>query len=532
MDSPVIIIGSGAAGLSAALELAKNNISCFLVSDTSSERSESVMAEGGMNAALDTANDSPARHAEDTYVAGRSIADRYAVEAMCAAAPDIIRELLDYGACFTLDGDSPALRAFGGQSRRRTVFAGTSTGKHIMTAFILQARRYEDAGLIKRLTGWRFLRLIKDDGFARGCIICPAFGGAAVSMPGSVIIASGGMNGLFGNTTGSAANTAYVTASLFADGIPIVNGEFIQYHPTTVPIQGKNLLISEAVRGEGARLFVYRDGSPYYFMEDKYPERGNLMPRDVISREEWAMKCQGRQVYLDMRGLDSKLCAERLNGVLRECREILGIDPFNEPIPVTPGIHYFMGGVRVDRMHRASLRGLYAAGECAGIYHGANRLGGNSLTGALYGGIIAARSAADDLCTLPKKSPSRLPEFAEHTSDFGDFSGCTRNLQCIMSSALGLARNEAALLTALEQLEDLAKRTESFDSCAELYENLGLRDSVLLGKALVSAALARKESRGAHFRSDFPTESVEFQKQSRAEYINGKVYISFEEAGT
>lgn len=490
------------------------------------------MAEGGMNAALDTENDSPALHAEDTYKAGRLIADRKAVDAMCAAAPDIVRGLLDAGTCFTLDGSAPALRAFGGQSRRRTVFAGTSTGKQLMTVLIAQSRHYEDEGLITRLTGLRFLRLITDNGRTLGCLLCPAHGGSITALYGSVIIASGGMNGLFGSATGSASNTGYVTASLLADGIPIVNGEFIQFHPTTARLRGKSMLISEAVRGEGGRLFVYRDGRPYYFMEDKYPERGNLMPRDVIAHEEWTMLRDGCQVYLDMRGIDPELCIDRLGGVVRSCRELLGIDPLSAPIPVAPGVHYFMGGIRVDASHRTIMRGLYAAGECAGIYHGANRLGGNSLTGAIYGGITAARSAIDDLPSLPPVSSAALPElYASSGTGSGSFIKNTQKLQEIMCGSLGIVRDAAGLNTALCELDRLSAECAHFDGGTELYENIGLRDSVLLGRALVCSALARSESRGAHFRSDFPGESDDYRKQSRAELIGGGLHISFEEAG-
>lgn len=252
--------------------------------------------------------------------------------------------------------------------------------------------------MIRHITGFRFLKLMMENGQAKGVLVNELQKNRVSYIPASaVIIASGGLNGLFGNATGSVLNTGNVTASLFADGLPAANMEMIQYHPTTTRLHGKNMLITEAVRGEGGRLYVEQDGKKFYFMEVKYPALGNLMPRDVIAREEWQWIKQGIQPYLDMRDIPKEVSVHKLAGVLEACHDFLALDPLKEPIPVSPGIHYFMGGLYVDVNHRTPIANLYAAGEAACQYHGANRLGGNSLLGAMYGGRTAADSAMEDL---------------------------------------------------------------------------------------------------------------------------------------
>ena len=209
-----------------------------------------------------------------------------------------------------------------------------------MYVLIDQVRRYEAEGIIERYTGWSFLKLLYDENQACGCVLVHSTTKEKKNFYGKVLIASGGLNGMFGNATGSVRNTGAVSANLFASGVKFANGEFIQYHPTTVKLHGKNMLITEAVRGEGGRLYVLENNKPFYFMEEKYPELGNLMPRDVIAREEWLQMEQGKQVYLDMSHLDKEVYERRLKGVIDDCNRFLGLDPRKEPIPVLPGIHY------------------------------------------------------------------------------------------------------------------------------------------------------------------------------------------------
>ncbi len=528
----MIIIGAGAAGLSAALEFAKNGIETILVSDMPSERAQSVMAEGGINAAAGMETDSPELHAEETMKAGRYIADPNAVGKMTAAAPDIVAALFSAGMAFTLnEKNKPDVRAFGGQSVKRTFFAAANTGKQLMDVLTGQVRRYEAEGLVKRYTGWTFFKLLHDGNQAYGCILFHPATQEKRAVYGKVLAASGGLNGMFGNATGSVRNTGAVTARLFASGVRFANGEFIQYHPTTVKLHGKNMLITEAVRGEGGRLFVLERGKPVYFMEEKYPELGNLMPRDVVSREEWLQMEQGKQVYLDMSHLDQDVYEKRLKGVVDDCIRFLGLDPRKEPIPVMPGIHYFMGGIWVDADHRTSMKNLYAAGECACQYHGANRLGGNSLLGALYGGSIAAKSAMEDEDTaVVAQNQAETPERRNDVP--GSYAENWQQLQQVMKNGLGIIRREETIRNALVELDNLMKKTETeYDSTAAEAENQALADCCLLGKAMLLCALERKESRGAHIRSDCPDEGEEYQKQTIAEFADGKIQIYFQKAG-
>ena len=533
MEKRIIIIGAGAAGLSAALKFAENGVKTILVSDVPSERTQSVMAEGGINAAFNTEIDSPELHGTETIKAGRFIADPKAVRRMTVAAPKIIERLFSDGMTFTLNEDKkPDVRAFGGQSVKRTFFAAANTGKQLMYVLIDQVRRYEAEGIVERYTGWTFLRLLHDSEQAYGCVLIHPITQEKKYLYGKVLIASGGLNGMFGNATGSVRNTGAVSANLFASGVKFANGEFIQYHPTTVKLHGKNMLITEAVRGEGGRLYVLEKHKPVYFMEEKYPELGNLMPRDVVAREEWMQMEQGKQVYLDMSHLDKEIYEKRLKGVIEDCIRFLALDPGKEPIPVVPGIHYFMGGIWVDVAHRTSMKNLYAAGECACQYHGANRLGGNSLLGALYGGSVAAKSAMedDDIAEPPKVPTDDNMEMKENIA--GSYVENWQQLQNIMRNGLGIIRSEETLqnaLTALNKLMEKVKR--EYDATATESENQALADCCLLGKAMLLCALERKESRGAHNRSDYPTERTEYQKQTIAEFSNGKIQIYFQKAG-
>ncbi len=416
MSKTIIIIGAGLAGLSAALQAAENGCNVKLVSSLPSERAQSVMAEGGINAALNTKdeNDSPEEHFTDTIKAACGLADPNAVWGMTQAAPELVHWLLKLGVKFNMSGyDDVDLRNFGGQKKKRTAFAQSDTGKQIMTAMIDAVRRKEASGLVERFSHHSFLTLRLCGNICCGCVIRDEYSQETVELPGdAVIVATGGMHGLFGNTTGSLSNTGEVTAELFRLGVPLANGEMIQYHPTTVKCGGKRILISEAARGEGGRLFAMKDGKQWYFMEEKYPELGNLMPRDITAREIWKVSHES-EVFLDMTEISEEIISNKLSGLADDCMTYLHKDIRKEPVSVLPGIHYFMGGILVDEQHRTPIQNLYAAGECCAQYHGANRLGGNSLLGALYGGRVAAKSACeqadtDFLCTCSRKAVIHL----------------------------------------------------------------------------------------------------------------------------
>ena len=499
------IIGAGLAGLSTAITLAENGVKSNLISSMQSERAQSVMAEGGINACLNTMgeDDKIEYHYEDTMRGGVDLADKKAVQGLCENAPEIVKEFYRLGVPFQTNENGIVQRNFGGQKKKRTAFVKSSTGKMLMTALIDAVRRYEVEGVIRRYPHHVLQQLHIRDNKCQGVTVYDTHTGESISFCGSVILASGGMNGLFsGRTTGTTQNTADVTAICLENGVELANLEFIQYHPTTISISGKRLLISEAARGEGGRLFVVKNGAPWYFMEEKYPELKNLMPRDVVSAEMVAVtsmpECED-QVYLDMTGLDKSVWKSRLSDLREQVLHYLALDPAKTPVPVSPGIHYFMGGIWVDTEHRTSAQNLYAAGECACQYHGANRLGGNSLLGAVYGGKVAARTAMKE-CVKPEAQQN-----IKCSQPYSEVSPAFRDaVSQILGDHLSILRSENDLNRALEELYSLQSKAS----------NPAEKRLLDLAKATVDCALFRKESRGAHRRTDYPDTKTDCQKQT------------------
>ncbi len=534
------IVGAGLAGMSAAIELAKLHIPCRLISSQPSERAQSVLAEGGINAALNVMGeeDDPSQHFEDTMRGGRWLADPNAVEGFVKAAPEITEWLRSIGVPFQMEDGRLIQRNFGGQKKKRTSYAKSSTGKILASALIDDVRKYESAGLVRRFAHHTFLKLAvtdggpnnKDDGTESygssccGLYLRDEYSKKHYFAPGPVILCFGGCNGLFpGATTGTTQNSGDALASVLDQGVTLANLEFIQYHPTTARISGKCMLISEAARGEGGRLFVRRNGAPWYFLEEKYPELKNLMPRDVISREiaflDKDPACE-KQVYLDLRGLTKDIWKHRLSDLREEISYYMGIDPATTPVPIRPGIHYFMGGIYVDEKHRTSMNGLYAAGECASQYHGANRLGGNSMLGALYGGKVAAQTAASGLLEGEYSANSPFPlELAEIQGTDEKESvltpGLAEHIGRILQEGLGILRDQDSMEKALKELHTCVCNT------AADFRRLQL------ARAMLICALSRKESRGAHYRIDFPVENdVFWQKTSCISNICGQLSYS------
>lgn len=543
----VIVIGAGLSGLTCSVKLAENGNHVHLFSPSPSERSQSVMAMGGINAALNTKgqDDSPSQHYTDTINGGQEINNHIAVERLTNDAPKIIEWLDDIGTSFTRDENGNVdQRYFGGQKKQRTAYAGARTGKQVVTAINTLLRKYEHENLVQRHIGWRFLSLLlNDEGECVGAILINEFTDEIKSFKAdSVVIASGGMNKIFGKISGSLQNDAGTTARLFEQEIKLANLEMIQFHPTTIKTPVKNMLITEAARGEGGRLYTIRDNEKWYFMEEWYPELGALMPRDVVSRSIYKVCNQlnlginGENiVYLDVSFLPEETVKIKLDEVYEVCTKYLNLDPTTDPIPVYPGIHYFMGGILTDDAHKTSIRNLYAIGECSAQYHGANRLGGNSLLGAIHGGYVAAEEINRQTKTsnnneeigkqIEKEEKEYIKWKESQTSEYTSSYIVEEKLAKIMNNAMGIYRDEETLNKALEQLEKLEK-IEIY-SHESYYEYVLIKSLIQLSKAFIKSAKERKESRGAHQRIEYPEKSEEYQKTTVIQLINDEYIVSF-----
>lgn len=536
-----LIIGSGIAGMACAARLAKQGIRATLVSPFPSERSQSVMAAGGINAVLSDngEGDSVESHVQDTLKGGSFLAGENAVTGLCEHGEEIIRYLESIGTVFSVDKDNtPLTRAFGGQSHKRTYYCGSATGKQIVSALVMELRRFETSGMIKRKLRSSFHSALIKDGVCYGALLYDDDSGQLEAFyADALVIATGGQNALFGKTTGSTLCDGYVAGKLFMQGAKLKNLEFIQYHPTTVETAQKRMLISEAVRGEGGRLYYEENGERVYFMEEKYGKNGNLMTRDVVAREIYMA---GKEVFLDISFLDKKTIDERLPEVRDICQKYKNLDISKEPIPVFPSVHYFMGGLAVHMNHETDITNLFAIGECASIYHGANRLGGNSLLSAMYSGNVAADEIAG------RTYSTRYPDFVstlEHERSIIKRSSKSKSsfpvmyirdmLSENMTNNLGVVRNKESLEKGIRSVDyymSVAKHI-NYDSSVNPYDNYSLTAILTLAKAVLQSALARTESRGSHFRSDFPDKDDAFGYSTLISYDDGEYGVFFDKDG-
>ena len=541
-DKTVLVVGCGIAGLCATLECARRGLKVILVAPNHSERAQSVMAAGGINAVLPEGDptDSTHAHALDTLKGGCFLESLQTLEAFCARAPETVRWLEELGVVFSRNADgSLAQRAFGGQSHRRTVYAGSSTGKQVVTALVSACRQEEARGNVVFRSGMHFHSALVAAGLCHGALLFAE--GPRCLEPvyaDFTIMATGGANRLFGKTTGSLLCDGYATGRLLEQGVTLRNLEFIQYHPTTVETSHKRMLVTEAARGEGGRLYYLEGGERVYFMEERYGPRGNLMPRDIVAR---AIHEAPSQVYLDISFLGSRLIDERLGEVYELCRDYLDLDVCRQSIPVAPSVHFFMGGIDVDDDHQTSVERLYAVGECASKYHGANRLGGNSLLACATSGRIAAAHCAsrpalpDAAADLERRfegfvaeQRQQLERLKASRSTFPALY-LEQQLAEAMNAAMGISRSRECLEEGLASLEFLADAAHkiNFDAGVSLYENFRLGPMVLLAQASVMSALAREETRGAHIRSDFPETRTEYARSSLVSCTQGKLELSW-----
>ncbi len=540
----VLVVGSGIAGLSAAICAAERGLHVVLVSPYASERAQSVMAAGGINAALDTMgeNDSIALHVRETLAGGCFLENPATIEAFCSEAPDIVRWLESIGVVFSRRSDGEiAQRDFGGQSKRRTAYAGASTGKQIVTALVQKCRELEIAGTVERRLGLTFHSALIEDGVCYGAVFADvADNGIASIEADATVFAVGGMSGLFRKATGSRLCDGYAAGQLLGQGVEMRNLEFIQFHPTAIETPYKHMLMTEAARGEGGRLYYLSEGRRVYFMEDLYGERGNLMPRNVVAK---CIATCPSQVYLDISFLGAELIHERLQEVYDLCLDYLKLDVTEESIPVGPTVHFFMGGIRVDDDHRTNVENLYAIGECASKYHGANRLGGNSLLAAVYSGRVAARAISE---AAPSVASGRRPSFDAQISQArvelatlepGSLLAMSEVLQPlsrILHDSVGILRDREHLEQGMEALGGLDGAAAALPGANEPWCGDYRAPSLLLiARAILLSALHREESRGAHQRVDFPETNEALRLCSVARCENGSITVSYvDEAGS
>src|SRR6267143_968014 len=423
----IIVVGGGLAGLMATIRVAEAGVPVELFSIVTVKRSHSVCAQGGINAAKNQKGegDTTQKHFDDTIYGGDFLANQPLVMRMCEAAPGIIDLLDRMGVMFNRTPEGLLdYRRFGGTLYHRTAFAGATTGQQLLYALDEQVRRHESEGKVKKCEGATFLSAVIDEGgVCRGiCAMDLRSMEVKTYAADAVIFATGGNGAIFGRSTNSVVCTGSAQAALFQQGVDYANGEFIQVHPTAIPGEDKLRLMSESARGEGGRVWVPKRagdarpprtipaGERFYFLEEWYPKYGNLVPRDIATRAihkvvfELKLGIGGdAAVYLDLTHIPRETLDRKLEGILEIYEKFLGVDPRVQPMKVFPGMHYTMGGIWVNGEDQATnVPGIYAAGECEYQYHGANRLGANSLVSCIFGGGIAGPAAVKYAKNLEK----------------------------------------------------------------------------------------------------------------------------------
>src|SRR5215475_7238707 len=440
----VMIVGGGLAGLSAAMKLAELGLDVDLMSLTPVKRSHSVCAQGGINSVNDVTRqqgDSEYLHFDDTVYGGDFLQHQPPVKEMTDWGPNIIDLMDRLGVPFnrTPEGNRDQ-RRFGGTLFKRTAFAGATTGQQLLYALDDQVRRWKVEGKVTMYEFWDFLGPVLDaNGTCRGCVAQDLVTMEIRAFPAdAVVIASGGCGLIYGRSTMSMVCTGSAASRCFQAGAFYANGEFIQVHPTAVPGADKLRLMSESARGEGGRVWVPRtpqdardprsipESERYYFLEERYPKYGNLVPRDIATREifnvcteEGLSVEKGRDcVYLDLTHLPREILDQKLEGILSIYEKFQGVDPRDVPMKIFPAVHYSMGGLWVDYERTAAgglvvgspknqvtnIPNLYAIGECDYQYHGANRLGANSLLSCIFSGLIVAPTIENTFKSLKKSA--------------------------------------------------------------------------------------------------------------------------------
>jgi succinate dehydrogenase flavoprotein subunit len=571
----IIVVGGGLAGLMATIKVAESGVPVDLFSIVPVKRSHSVCAQGGINAAKNQKGegDTTAKHFDDTIYGGDFLANQPLVKRMCEAAPGIIDLLDRMGVMFNRTPEGLLdYRRFGGTLYHRTAFAGATTGQQLLYALDEQVRRHESEGKVKKYEGLTFLSAAMDDtGVCRGiCAMDLRSMEVRTFAADAVIFCTGGIGAIFGRSTNSVVCTGSAQSALFQQGVDYANGEFIQVHPTAIPGEDKLRLMSESARGEGGRVWVPKnpaDTRPaksipqnerFYFLEEWYPKYGNLVPRDIATRaihrivyqEKLGLNGQAA-VYLDVTHIPRETLDRKLEGILEIYEKFLGVDPREEPMKVFAAMHYTMGGIWVNGQDQAtSVPGIYAAGECEYQYHGANRLGANSLVSCIFGGGLAGPAAAKYAKNLEKGADATDSSVFERerkrqedanqalTSQDGSENIMTiwRELGDTMTEHVTVTRINKNLEAAYNKLLELQQRFRKVNlSDRSKWSNQTLNfarelgNMLLLARVIAMGAHVRNESRGAHYKPDFPDrDDANWLKTTRAKWVNGDIQLTYE----
>jgi len=559
----VIVVGGGLGGLWATLRIAERGLPIDLFSLFPVKRSHSCCAQGGINAVLDVKgqNDSIWQHIVDTIKGGDYLSDQPPIRNLCEEAPGLIRTFDRMGVTFSRTPEGIMdQRLFGGVKNWRTAFAGGTTGQQLLYSVDEQVRSHEAKGAVTKYECWDFLSLVLDEkGVCRGITAMDLNTMVVRSFPAdAVVLATGGLALIYGRSTMSSNSTGAPAARVYQQGAKFANGEFIQFHPTGMPGHDKNRLMSEACRGEGGRIWVPKkagdprdpldipEGERFYFLEEWYPAYGNTVPRDVASRaicravRHMGLGLDGEdKVYLDLTHLPREFLETRLGGILEMYRTFFGDDPCERPMKIFPATHYSMGGLWVDfekdeqtggmvgihpRNHATSIPGLYAAGECDFAYHGANRLGANSLLSASYSGQVAGDAAVAYAKGLGKNGDG-LPQSAYDnerarqeginqailSSDGGENAfALHREIGDLMRQHVFVERSNEGLDQALDGIGKLKERSLKIsldDTGGWANQSLSwarqVQDMIVLAEAIAKGARMRDECRGSHYKAEF-----------------------------
>lgn len=562
----IIIVGSGISGLMAALKICEKGVPVDIFSAVRFKRSHTVCAEGGINAALNTKGegDSVEQHIEDTIVGGDFLAHQKPIVKLCTAAPGIVHTYDRMGVMFSRTPEGRLdLRLFGGVKKRRTAFAGATTGQQLMYALDEQARKYEAMGLVRKFEFWEFNSIVKNnDGRCVGIVATDMRTMEVKAFKAdAVIMCTGGYGHIYGLCTASTHCTGSAVSAVYQQGASFANGEFVQFHPTAIPNIDKMRLISEAARGEGGRIWTYKDGKKWYFLEEWYPAYGNLVPRDVAARAIFkvvrgmGLGIDGKdQVYLDLTHIPAEVLDARLGGIIEKYEKFGGANPRKEPMRIFPAAHYSMGGLYADEKHMTTVPGLFAAGECDYLYHGANRLGANSLLSATFSGSEAGPNALEFAKNLGKGAEGEEPsvyenELKRQRDEHKKLAAQSGNENCYklkkelndtMCKNVGIVRKNGELKEADEKICELQER---FEKCGtidasrwtnqEILFKIELRNMLHLARVITIGALKRDESRGAHYKPDFPERNdEEWGKITKATFTPKGPVFEYEDVET